>query len=139
MAQGLNKAMIIGYVGREPEMRYTPSGRPVTSFSVATTRSWTAPDGTRCEETDWFNVVSWGSLAEICKQHLTKDQRVYIEGRLQTRCWEGRESRHHYRTEIVASEMIMLGDRRPPQPSVSEVDVSTLSPEVSEDFQHVEI
>jgi single-strand DNA-binding protein len=100
--------MTIGYVGREPEMRYTPSGKPVTSFSVATTRSWTAPDGRRREETDWFNVVSWGDLAEICKQHLAKDQRVYIEGRLQTRGWEDNEGKRHYRTEIVANEMIIL-------------------------------
>ena len=87
MARGLNKVMIIGYVGRKPEMRYTPSGRPVTSFSVATTRGWVAPDGKQREETDWFNVVSWGNLAEVCKQHLTKDERVYVEGRLQTRVW----------------------------------------------------
>jgi primosomal replication protein N len=67
MGRGLNKVMIIGLVGREPEMRYTPSGRPVTSFSVATSRSWTSADGERREETEWFNVVAWGNLAEICK------------------------------------------------------------------------
>ena len=122
MARGLNKVMIIGYVGREPEMRYTPGGRPVTSFSVATTRSWRAPDGGRREETDWFNVVSWGNLAEICKQHLTKDQRVYIEGRLQTRSWEGGGGKRRYRTEIVANEMIILSDRWPPKPSALEDD-----------------
>lgn len=122
MSRGLNKVMTIGYVGREPEMRYTPSGKPVTSFSVATTRSWTAPDGRRREETDWFNVVSWGDLAEICKQHLTKDQRVYIEGRLQTRGWEDSEGKRHYRTEIVANEMIILSDHRPSEPSAPEDD-----------------
>jgi primosomal replication protein N len=79
MSRGLNKVMIIGRIGREPEMRYTPSGKPVTTFSVATNRSWNTSDGERHSETEWFNVVAWGSLAEICKQHLTKNQQVYIE------------------------------------------------------------
>ena len=112
MARGLNKVMIIGYLGRDPEMRYTPSGRPVTSFSVATSRSWVAANGARREETEWFNVVAWGSLAEICKQHLYKGQQVYVEGRLQTRGWEGADGKKHYRTELVANEMIILGNRK---------------------------
>ncbi len=112
MARGLNKVMIIGYLGRDPEMRYTPSGRPVTSFSVATSRSWVAANGERREETEWFNVVAWGSLAEICKQHLYKGQQVYVEGRLQTRGWEGADGKKHYRTELVANEMIILGNRK---------------------------
>ncbi|PJF21338.1 MAG: single-stranded DNA-binding protein [Phototrophicales bacterium] len=112
MARGLNKVMIIGQVGREPEMRYTPSGRPVTSFSVATSRSWTSAEGERREETEWFNVVAWGNLAEICKNHLTKGQQVYVEGRLQTRGWEDETGKKHFRTELVANEMILLGDRR---------------------------
>lgn len=112
MARGLNKVMLIGQLGRDPEMRYTPSGRPVTSFSLASHRNWTTSDGERREETEWFNIVSWGSLAEICKQHLHKGQTVYVEGRLQTRSWEDPEGKKHYRTEVVASEMIILGDRR---------------------------
>jgi single-strand DNA-binding protein len=112
MPRGLNKVMIIGIVGREPEMRYTPGGRPVTSFSVATSRSWTSAEGERREETEWFNVVAWGALAEICKSHLTKDQQVYVEGRLQTRGWEDDSGKKHFRTELVANEMILLGDRR---------------------------
>ncbi len=110
--RGLNKVMIIGQLGRDPEMRYTPSGRPVTSFSVATTRSWTSGDGDRREETEWFNVVAWGNLAEICKQHLRKGQSVYIEGRLQTRGWDDQDGKKHFRTELVANEMIILSDRR---------------------------
>ena len=110
--RGLNKVLIIGNVGRDPEMRYTPSGRPVTSFSVATTRSWTSADGERREETEWFNVVAWGNLAEICKAHLTKNQQVYVEGRLQTRGWEDETGKKHFRTELVANEMILLGERR---------------------------
>lgn len=112
MGRGLNKVMIIGYVGRDPEMRYTPSGRPVTSFSVATSRTWTSAEGERREETEWFNVVAWGTLAEICKTRLSKSQQVYVEGRLQTRGWEDETGKKHFRTELVASEMILLGDRR---------------------------
>ena len=108
----LNKVMIIGSVGREPEMRYMPSGRAVTSFSVATTRSWTNAEGQRREETEWFNVIAWGNLAEICKQHLHKGQQVYVEGRLQTRQWEDSEGKKCFRTEVVAEEMIVMGNRR---------------------------
>lgn len=111
MTRGLNKVMVIGSVGRDPEMRYIPSGKPVTSFSVATSRGWTDADGERHEETEWFNVVAWGNLAEICKQHLRKGQQVYIEGRLQTRSWEDHEGRKRFRTEVVANEMILLGKR----------------------------
>jgi len=112
MSRGLNKVMIIGKLGRDPEMRYTPNGKPVTSFSVATNRSWVNAEGERCEDTEWFNVVAWGNLAEICKQYLTKGQQVYIEGRLQTRGWEDQDGKKHYRTELVASEMIILGERK---------------------------
>ena len=111
MGRGLNKVMIIGNVGRDPEMRYTPSGRPVTSFSVATSRTWTSGEGERHEETEWFNVVAWGNLAEICNSHLSKGQQVYVEGRLQTRGWEDDNGKKHFRTELVANEMILLGAR----------------------------
>ncbi len=111
MSRGLNKVMIIGHLGRDPEMRYTPSGRPVTTFTVATSRSWNTSDGERRTETEWFNVVAWSSLAEICNQYLTKGQQVYIEGRLQTRYWEDDQGKRHSSVEIVANEMIMLGKR----------------------------
>ncbi|HOA22846.1 MAG TPA: single-stranded DNA-binding protein [Aggregatilineales bacterium] len=127
MSRGLNKVMIIGHLGRDPEMRYTPSGRPVTSFSVVTTRTWTSAEGERHEEEEWFNVVAWGNLAEICNQYLSKGQQAYIEGRLQTRGWEDSEGKKHYRTELVASEMIVLGDRRgssPPPPPLPDRDDS---------------
>jgi single-strand DNA-binding protein len=112
MTRGLNKVLLIGQLGCDPEMRYTPSGRPVTSFSLATSRSWTSADGERREETEWFNIVTWGNLAEICKQYLNNGQQVYIEGRLQTRGWEDDTGKKHFRTEVVANEMIMLGNRR---------------------------
>jgi single-strand DNA-binding protein len=111
MTRGLNKVMIIGNLGRDPEMRYTPSGKPVTSFSLACSRSWVSSDGERREETEWFNVVAWGNLAEICNQHLSKGQQVYVEGRLQTRSWEDNNGQRHFRTEVVANEMIILGNR----------------------------
>ena len=110
MSRGLNRVMLIGHLGRDPEMRTTPSGRPVTSFSLATSRSWHTTDGERHEETEWFHVVAWGSLAEICQQHLLKGQRVFIEGRLQSRRWEDTDGLKHQSVEIVAREMIMLGD-----------------------------
>jgi single-strand DNA-binding protein len=93
-------------------MRFTPSGRPVTTFTVATNRSWTTGDGERHSETEWFNVVAWGNLAEICKQYLSKGQQVYVEGRLQTRRWDDSEGVKHSNVEIVASEMMVLGDKR---------------------------
>ena len=120
MNRGLNKVFIIGNLGRDPEMRYTPSGRPVTTFSIATSRSWNTSDGERRSETEWFNIVAWSSLAEICKQLLTKGQQVYIEGRLQTRRWEDSEGNKHSATEVVANEMIILGERRGETESVEE-------------------
>jgi single-strand DNA-binding protein len=111
MSRGLNKVMIIGNLGRDPEMRYTPSGKPVTSFSVATTRTWVTADSERREATEWFNVVAWRDLAEICNQYLSKGSKVYIEGRLQTRSWETPDGQKHFRTEIVADEMIVLDSR----------------------------
>ena len=112
MSRGLNKVQIIGHLGKDPEMRYTPSGKPVTTFTVAVSRTWNSADGERHNETEWFSVVAWGNLAEICKQYLTKGQQVYIEGRLQTRHWDDKEGAHHTSVEVVANEMMMLGDRR---------------------------
>jgi single-strand DNA-binding protein len=128
--------MIIGHLGRDPEMRYTPSGRPVTTFSVATSRSWNTSDGERRSDTEWFNVVAWGSLAEICKQYLAKGQQVYIEGRLQTRRWEDDNGNKRTTVEVVAKEMIMLGDRKKKADQDSDEDSTefeTDSPEIEED------
>ncbi len=116
MAYGLNKVMIIGNLGKDPEMRYTPSGSPVTTFSVAVTRSWNTADGERHTETEWFNIVAWGKLAETCKQYLAKGKQVYIEGRLKTRRWEDKEGAKRSTVEIVANEMMMLGERRDANP-----------------------
>ena len=112
MSRGLNKVQIIGHLGKDPEMRYTPSGKPVTTFTVAVSRTWNSADGERHNETEWFSVVAWGTLAEICKQYLTKGPQVYVEGRLQTRRWDDKEGVKHTSVEVVANEMMMLGDRR---------------------------
>lgn len=107
----LNRVMVIGNLGRDPEMRYTPGGQAVTCFSLAATRTWTAANGEKRDSTEWFNVVSWGSLAEICNQYLSRGRRVYVEGELRTRGWEQPSGQKHFRTELVATEMIMLGPR----------------------------
>ncbi len=111
----LNRVMIIGHVVRDPELRYMPSGQAVSSFCVATTRSWTNANGARHEETEWFNVVAWDQLAEVCKEALHKDAQVYVEGRLQTRGWEDQNKKQHFRTELVAQKMIKLGGPAPAQ------------------------
>lgn len=104
----LNKVMLIGFVGREPELRYTPAGKAVTTFSLAVPRSWEAPDGELRSTTEWFNVVAWRALAERCQALLHPDAHVYVEGSLQTRAWQDAEGRHHARTEVVAGEVLVL-------------------------------
>jgi single-strand DNA-binding protein len=112
MARDLNKVMIIGRLGADPEMRYTPSGSPVTTFRVASGRQWRDGAGEMREETEWFSVVAWNKLAEICNQHLAKGSRVYLEGRIQTRSWEDQQSgQTRYRTEVIANDMIILDSR----------------------------
>lgn len=108
MAKDLNKVMIIGRLGKDPEMRFTPQGTPVTNFTVAAGRQWKDPNGETRDETEWFSVVVWNKLAEICNQYLTKGSRVYIEGRLQTRSWDDDSGQKRFRTEVVASDMIIL-------------------------------
>ena len=115
----LNKVMIIGNVGTEPEMRFTPNGNPVTSFRVATNRVYTTPEGERKQETEWFTVVAWNRLAENCNQYLTKGQRVFAEGRLHTRSWEGQDGQQRSRSEIVANRVLFL-DRQATAPTPGE-------------------
>jgi single-strand DNA-binding protein len=105
---GLNKVMIIGNLGVDPEMRYTADGNAMTSFRVAASRNYTSPDGERHEETEWFSVVAWRKLAEQCSQFLQKGRRVYVEGRLRTRSWEGQDGQKRYRTEVVADRVLFL-------------------------------
>jgi single-strand DNA-binding protein len=112
MARDLNKVMIIGRLGADPETRFTASGSPVTTFRVAVGRQWRDNSGEAHEETEWFSVVAWNKLAEVCSQYLTKGARVYLEGRLQTRSWEDQQSgQTRYKTEMIANDLIILDGR----------------------------
>jgi single-strand DNA-binding protein len=108
----LNKCMIIGNLGRDPEMRYTPSGQAVTQFTVAVNRNYKDSQGERQEETEWFRVVAWGQQAEFSAEYLRKGAKVFVEGRIQTRQWEGQDGQKRYTTELVANTIQNL-ERRP--------------------------
>jgi single-strand DNA-binding protein len=112
MARDLNKVQMTGRLGADPEMRYTPQGHAVTTFRVASNRSWRTTEGESHEETEWFRVVAWNKLAEICNQWLLKGSRVYVEGRMQTRQWQDEEGQTHYLSEVVANDIIILDTRR---------------------------
>jgi single-strand DNA-binding protein len=100
--------MLIGNVGSDPEMRFTPNGNPVTSFRVATNRVYTTSEGERKQETEWFTVVAWRKQAESCNQFLTKGQKVYVEGSLRTRSWEGQDGQKRWRVEVIANRVLFL-------------------------------
>ncbi|HJX34042.1 MAG TPA: single-stranded DNA-binding protein [Desulfatiglandales bacterium] len=105
----VNKVILVGNLGSDPEVRYTPSGRAVANFSLATTEKYTNKEGEKEERTEWHRIVAWARLGEICGEYLTKGSQVYIEGRIQTRSWEDRDGNKRYTTEIVAQAMQMLG------------------------------
>ena len=105
---GLNRIMVIGNLGTDPEMRYTPNGNPVTSFRLATTRNYNTQDGERRQDTEWFTIVAWNQLAEQCNQYLAKGRRTYVEGRLHSHQWEGPDGQTRYRNEIVANQVLFL-------------------------------
>lgn len=121
MARSLNKVMLIGNLTRDPEMRYTPQGTAVCTFGVATNRQWTTDSGEKKEDAEFHNLVAWNKLAEICAQLLKKGRKVYVEGRLSTRSWQGQDGVQRQRTEIVISDMVIL-DRKSDEP-VGDVDV----------------
>jgi single-strand DNA-binding protein len=119
----LNKVMLIGNLGKDPEVRFTPDGSPVATFSIATGENWTDKSGNRQEHTEWHTVVAWNKLADLAKRYLTKGRQVYIEGRLRTREWNDRDGNKRRTTEVIASQMVLLGSRAqstemgaPPQP-----------------------
>ena len=111
MSSSLNKALLIGHLGKDPEIRYTADGSPVANFSLATNEVWTDKNGTRQERTEWHNIVAWTKLAELAKRYLTKGRQVYVEGRIRTREWDDREGNKRRTTEIVASTLVLLGSR----------------------------
>jgi single-strand DNA-binding protein len=107
MPDGLNKVMLIGNLGKDPEMRYTANGNAMTVFQLAVNRTYSS-DGERREETEWFRVVAWSKLAELVGQHLQKGRKVFVEGRLTTRSWEGQDGQKRYTTEVVANQVLFL-------------------------------
>ena len=109
--RGVNKVILVGNLGRDPEVRYTREGTAVANLNLATTETWNDGSGQRQERTEWHKVVAWGKLAEIAKEYLGKGKQVYIEGRLQTRSWEDKEGVKRYTTEVKADQMVMLGGR----------------------------
>lgn len=108
MAKSLNKVMLIGNLTRDPEMRYTPAGTAVCTFGIATNRSWTTESGEKKDEADFHNIVAWNKLGEICAQLLKKGRKVYVEGRLSTRSWQGQDGTQKQRTEVVINDMVIL-------------------------------
>lgn len=108
---GVNKVILVGNLGRDPELRYTQSGQAVANFSIATTENWNSKEGKREERTEWHRIVAWGKTAELCAQYLSKGRSVYVEGRIQSREWEDREGQNRKTTEIVAQTIQFLGGR----------------------------
>ncbi len=119
---GLNKVMIIGNLGADPEMRYTADGAAVTNFRIAASRNYTGADGERKEETEWFRIVAFRKLAELCNQYLQKGRRVYVEGRLQTRSWEGQDGQKRYTTEVIAQDVQFLDSKPGGAPRAEDQD-----------------
>lgn len=123
MAKSLNRVQLIGNLTRDPELRYTPSGTAVCSFSIATNRSWTMESGEKKDETEFHRIVAWNKLAEICSQFLTKGRKVFVEGRLTTRSWTAQDGQQKSVTEIVISDMILLDNKRAEGTEVVEQEV----------------
>ncbi|MGH9467775.1 MAG: single-stranded DNA-binding protein [Terriglobales bacterium] len=112
MSRSVNKVILLGRLGKDPELKYTPSGQAVTKFSLATSERWKDKgSGELQERTEWHNIVCWSKLAETANQYLTKGSSVYLEGRLQTRSWDDKENKRHYMTEVIVNEMVMIGGR----------------------------
>ena len=120
MAKSLNRAQLIGNLTRDPELRYTPNGTAVCSFSIATNRNWTTDTGEKKDEAEFHRIVAWNKLAEICSQFLVKGRKVYVEGRLVTRSWNAQDGTQRNTTEIVISDMILLDSRRPEEVKMEE-------------------
>ncbi len=113
----VNKVILIGHLGADPELRYTPNGTPVANFRIATTERWINKQGERMESTEWHRIVAWGKLGEFCGQYLNKGKQVYIEGRLRTRSWEDKDGKKQWTTEIIAQRLQLLGKlERPSTP-----------------------
>ena len=111
MAKSVNKVILIGNLGKDPEVKYTPQGTPVAKFSLATNERWKDKNGEWQDRTEWHNIVAWQRLAEIVGEYVKKGQKLYIEGRIQTRSWDDKDGQKKYMTEIVANDLVLLGGR----------------------------
>jgi single-strand DNA-binding protein len=131
MAKDLNKVQLTGRLGADPEMRFTPQGHAVTTFRVASNRSWRTTEGETHEDTEWFRIVAWNKLGEICNQWLSKGSRVYVEGRMQTRQWQDQDGQSRSVSEIIASDMIILDARRDAPSAAHDEPESVAAPVVS--------
>jgi len=120
---GVNKVIIVGRLGTDPEVRYTNNGTAVTNFSVATSENWSDKEGNKQERTEWHRIVVWGKMGEICSQYLKKGRQVFLEGRIQTRSWEDKEGQKRYTTEIVAQNVQFLGNKEGTSTSATGGDV----------------
>lgn len=112
MAGGVNKVILVGNLGADPEVRFTPSGQAVANFRIATSENWTDKAGQKQERTEWHRIVVWGKLGELCGEYLAKGRQCFVEGRLQTREWTDKENKKNYTTEVVASNVVFLGGPR---------------------------
>jgi single-strand DNA-binding protein len=120
----VNKVILLGRLGQDPELKYTPGGSPVCNFSVATTEAWTDKQGQKQEKTEWHRIVVWGKLAELCNQYLAKGRQAFIEGRLQTRSWDDKDGNKRYTTEILANTVQFIGGATASQGGQQQVDNS---------------
>ena len=134
--RGVNKVILVGNLGRDPEVRYTRNGTAVATLNIATTETWTDKNGQRQDRTEWHRVVAWSKLAEIAKEYLSKGRQVYIEGKLQTRSWDDRDGNKRYTTEVKADQMLMLGGRG--EGGAKEEQEPPPGPEVEEPFEATE-
>lgn len=149
MARSLNRVQLIGNLTRDPELRYTPNGNGVCTFSIATNRSWTTDSGEKREEVDFHRIVAWNKLAELCSQFLTKGRKVYVEGRLATRSWTGQDGTQKSTTEVVIDDMILLdskggasqqsGQNEEPDPSMDQEPVETKKTQSTRSTQKEEV
>jgi single-strand DNA-binding protein len=126
----MNKAMVIGNLGSDPDVRYTQNGTPVATFSIATSERWKDKDGQMQETTEWHRIVVWRALAEVCREYLKKGDKVYIEGKMQTRKWQDSDGNDRFVTEIIARNMEMLGGKTNPAETNNEGDPSFMNGDV---------
>ncbi len=133
---GVNKVILVGRLGADPEIRYTQQGVAVTNFNIATSENWVDKSGQKQERTEWHRIVVWGKIAELCSQYLTKGRQVFVEGRLQTRQWEDKEGHKRFTTEVVAATVQFLdkgGDKSAGAPMMDEPLPEISAPDVSAD------